>query len=85
MKFKNVKIGQEFIYNDLPYVKTENNLAFNPRYGSFCIHKDERVKIMFNFTFDNFKKNFILFTPIIAFTIGCLIGVIIFWIIILCI
>lgn len=84
MKFKNVKIGQEFIYNDLLYVKTENNLAFNSRYGSFCIHKDERVKLIFSFTFDNFKKNVRFFIPIIAFTVGCLIGLIVFWIIVIC-
>lgn len=76
MKFKNVKIGQDFIYNELIYTKKESGLAFNDRYGGFVIHPNEKVKLI------RIKTN--NFLPTIIFTFGCFIGVIIFWILMLC-
>lgn len=76
MKFKNVKIGQDFIYNGLVYTKKEIGLAFNDRYGGFVIHPNEKVKLIKDKT-----NNFL---PTIIFIFGCFIGVIIFWILMLC-
>lgn len=78
MKFKNVKIEQDFIYNELIYTKKESGLAFNDRYGSFVIHPNEKVKMI------KTKMNISNFLPTIIFTFGCFIGVIIFWILMLC-
>ena len=46
MTFKKIKVGQDFIYKDLIYVKLNNNVAFNSTYGTFVIHPHEKVKLL---------------------------------------
>lgn len=75
MKFKNVKLNQEFIYNDLIYTKKTNSTAFNDKLGEFTIYENEKVKPLYK------TKLRELITSIFTFIFGCMIGLIIFWIV----
>lgn len=82
MKFENVKLGQEFIYNGLVYTKKNINLAFNDKLGNFIIYPNEKVKPITDFNFIEFKERITPFIiPFITFTIGIIIGIIIFLVI----
>lgn len=72
--FKKIKIGDDFIYKDLVYIKLNDKVGFNDRYGSFVIHSNEKVKLIS-------KNNSIIsiietLTPIVVFifvfTVWCL-------------
>lgn len=73
MTFKKIKVGQDFIYKDLIYVKLNNNVAFNSTYGTFVIHPHEKVKLLNENIYIETIKNL---TPVITI----IFVLIIFWI-----
>lgn len=77
-KFKHIKIGQEFIYNNLQYIKVDEDKGFNKSSGRIIISLNEKIKLIKdenNYLQNNFE---LIITSIVSFLIGCGIGLFIF-------